>query len=592
MLKIFDLTENIKFCYKDFTRDILIINDFDNFVNLVNISNCYLNEKGMRIIPKDFLILNNDLEIGLRDKKLSRFSLLEFYHLKGIDITVNIFQTLPNMISFPFTYIKYSYFNFYFKDDIIGEDHCNMGRNNYLFNSLFPSVPYMFFLDCIYSQKTCALVFKDSSIKHLIFSYMLKSSFSKNYLKFIKSNISMRYDNSLNANIEMVTFNDFYRISLNLNILNNQVFKLIKYIFFSGSISNIEINMFDNFEFIEGIRFELYNLDEFVQEGLDWLDHLYNTENKVKVALVNYEKPFYTLYEYQNEDWCLFKKALNNVRIQLYSNHEMYDNKSKNFSCILAGFLKNQNTYELQSSEWYKKWYINDTLGFYKFLKNCQMIDCSFKEYTVNKHLTTFDYYNFIATIFYFELILEFILQPFISTFGILANLFVIFILKNKKNQKDFNDKMYFYIYYNSVFNCIILLLDLIRYINKCSFISNDFCPIFRETLFAQYIFILTNYMENYLAFCSNLTMLYFSIERFKNLLGDDSKKSSKFLKFMNKYFFYVSSFMGLILNAISLFEYKINKDYLIFNFPTQLDVSDFNDQLHCLLFFICWILI
>ena len=115
--KIFNFIEISKFCNKNMSEDVLMINGFDNFGNLANISNCYLNEKAIRIIPRDFLILNNDLEIDLREKNLNSLNLLEFYHLKGIDITVNIFRTIPHMIWYRFTYIKYSYFNFYFKDN-------------------------------------------------------------------------------------------------------------------------------------------------------------------------------------------------------------------------------------------------------------------------------------------------------------------------------------------------------------------------------------------------------------------------------------------------------------------------------------------
>ena len=183
-------------------------------------------------------------------------------------------------------------------------------------------------------------------------------------------------------------------------------------------------------------------------------------------------------------------------------------------------------------------------------------------------------------------MILEFTLSPIISIFGIVANFLIIYILKMKENQKDFKEKMYFYIYYNSLSNLVILVIDHIGYINKCSLNGIGFCPIIRETIAAQYIFIILNFLNDFLGFCSNFTLFMFSLERYSKSFNSIPTKLTKVIKFFNKHFFKIIFLFGSILNFCKLFEYKINEVYDKLNFPLQLDATDFIEKQHCTIFF------
>ena len=580
VLTDFSYTEMSQFC-NTFTNT-LNVKNFDNF-SYLNVSSCFLNESALRLIPKVNLILNNDLIVDLKEKKFRSLNGIEIFYLKGIDVSSSMFGYYPYK-PFPICFnIKNSKFMFYYKNKMISENDCDSGEIYDSFYSLFYYVPgTLTLMDCIYPETICILAFKNARIKYLTFNNLFSSSVKKNYLKFSKKS-GLNF--SLNSDVINVQFNEFYRINFDSSILNEQVFKLVKYIYLYGSINKIQIDLFYKFDFIEGVAFQLYNLKQFVHLGLNWTNYLRNNATKIEIGLYNYEKLLSSLYDYPNEDWCLFKDAIDNKRISLYS--EDY-NSYTNLSCVLIGFLKNRNLDELVKNEWYKTCCIDDPSILIKMLNNCSKIyKCSFDEVDKNISDQTFDYYELVQLVYNFDFFFEFIIEPVVIIFGILANCLVIYVLKSKNNRKDFLEKMYSYIFYNSVFNLMILLLDLIGYIYKCSLNGFGYCPRIRETIVVQYIFILINFMQNFFGFCSNMSMLLFSIERFTKVINNSSKRLDKFLKYFDKFYLSILFSLGFIINLCKLFEYKANSLYDSLNFPDQLEVEDFNSQLFCLMFFL-----
>ena len=529
------------------------------------------------------MVLNNDLAIDLRDSKFKRLLGFEIYHLKGIDVSSSIFR-ISKYTTNPLIYVKYSYFNFYSQNKLLSSKNCYSNETFNSFNSLFSKrVQFLSFSDCYYGEKTCILLFKNSLIVYLKFEYSFSSSIGKNYLKF-DQNSSFNF--SLKSNIETVHFNDFYRINLNTNILDDKVFELTKVIYFYGSIDNIQIDLFQRFHLINSVNFELYNLQEFFNKGFKWTDNLNAKDTRIEISLTNYHRTINRLYEYPNEDWCLVQHVVRYKRIKFFADYNMYGNNT-NLSCVLIGLMKNHNLDELSINQWYINVCKNDLKIFTKFFTNCLNIKCSFDQVTESNFSSTFDYYDLLKTIFYIEYISELIVEPIYSILGILANFLVIYILKAKSNKIDFKEKMYSYIYYNSLSNVLIIFLDLLGFMNKCLFNSIGFCPIIRETIVAQIIFISINFFKTFSYFFSNVTILFFSIERYMKLMNEGSKKLIKFFKFCDKYFFSLSFTLGLILNVCKLFEYKMNTYYDTLNFPIRVDVIDFKDELNCLIFFI-----
>ena len=319
-------------------KGLLVVKNFDQFADL-NISSCYSNESNIRIILNRDLILNKDLKIDLLDRKFIELNGIEFYHLKGIDIITSIFVTENKL---PLIYIKNSNFIFYNKNKKIGSNDCNSAEIFNSFDSLFLIYSSLLFTDGVYTQKVCTLIYKNAFIKKLIFEYFMMSSIRENHLKFSQTRMN---NFSLNSIIESVSFNEFYRINADYNILNDQVFKFVKEIYFEGILNKIQIDLFENFYYIEKVFFKLHNLKEFIHQGLIWLNNLHYSKNdRIKIALKNDKRQLQALYEYPNEDWCYLKKYINKKQLQFYADLNMYEDKTP--SCVLLGKLKIKSFYK------------------------------------------------------------------------------------------------------------------------------------------------------------------------------------------------------------------------------------------------------
>ena len=212
--------------------------------------------------------------------------------------------------------------------------------------------------------------------------------------------------------------------------------------------------------------------------------------------------------------------------------------KNNNLTCVMIGFYINWDLNELIQEPSYRHCCNNDYGILLNNFMTCEKIECLFEEIEKQNSFQSFDYYELLDILSKFEFIFEFIVQPLISIFGIFINVLVIYILKLKKNSKDFKERMYFYIIWNSVFNLSILFLNSYEYFYKCSLNGYGYCPIIRETSVVQYLFISINFLQEFFGFCSNFTMLFFSIERYIFVFNDISKKKLKVLKFFERKFF------------------------------------------------------
>ena len=557
-----------KLCYKYDNE--LIIKNFDKN-DYINISQCYLNESIVRIVSNQKSVINSNILMDLEENNIERLVQIEVIKFKGIDLSSKIFQS-PIDIDYPSISARQIQFDFYKQNEIISEKDCNSVIIFDSFEAVFKNLQQIFSLtDCVYKQNICAFVFKNSFIKYLKFDYFYKSSLKKNYLQFTTD---MVLNSTLNSQILSVEFNELFWIDLNLNLFNKQVFKKTLNLAILGSINNIQSDIFSYFNRIENIEFTLTNLEGFLHKGLNWTKFIKNYKRKVRLNFNNYPTIFSNLYEYPEEDWCLFQNSINNQNIMIYSELESYQlNKSRNLSCVLIGFLGNHGLHELFSLDWFKD-FCNSSLNYYiSLLEKCNKISC-YNRINVSSN-DLIDYYDFKKAFYDLESTFEFILDPVISVTGILSNLLIIHVMKKRQFKKDFKEKMYLYIWYNSIFNIAILLLDVIEYFNKCNQYSDLICPVFYETIFSQYIFIVFNFLKFFLQFCSNFTILFFSIERSANLINFDSKHSMRLMLFVENHFLKILFSFGLAFSIVKLFEYKINEMYIDSEFPSQLHVTD-----------------
>ena len=82
--------------------------------------------------------------------------------------------------------------------------------------------------------------------------------------------------------------------------------------------------------------------------------------------------------------------------------------------------------------------------------------------------------------------------QYLLALFGIATNLLVVIIILHKKNKETFKDlNHYSYLWLNSVFNLLILIITIISWISECFYPFQVFCPEIHKAVFNQFFKII-----------------------------------------------------------------------------------------------------
>ena len=164
------------------------------------------------------------------------------------------------------------------------------------------------------------------------------------------------------------------------------------------------------------------------------------------------------------------------------------------------------------------------------------------------------------------------ICQYIFALIGILTNLLVVIIVKHKDNKETFKDlKHYSYLYLNSVFNIIILVIWILSWINECFYPFEAFCPEIRKVQLIQYFkIIFKEVIVNLLKFLSNFTYVAFALNRIA-LIGKDHSKIVKFMSNVNvKVYIAVCFLISSSLSWIKYFKYQVNYFESNLNYPVS----------------------
>ena len=89
------------------------------------------------------------------------------------------------------------------------------------------------------------------------------------------------------------------------------MFIFFKKIVLFGSINSLQENLFLNFDFVQSFHLKLYNLKNFIHQGLKWLDYLKNKKRlQIVIRFQNYQIFFNDIYKFPNEEFCIFNKSI------------------------------------------------------------------------------------------------------------------------------------------------------------------------------------------------------------------------------------------------------------------------------------------
>ena len=160
--------------------------------------------------------------------------------------------------------------------------------------------------------------------------------------------------------------------------------------------------------------------------------------------------------------------------------------------------------------------------------------------------------------------------QYLVALFGIATNLLVVIIILHKKNKETFKDlNHYSYLWINSVFNLLILIITILSWISECFYPFEVFCPEIRKVKFNQFFkIIFKEVIVTLLKFMCNFTYVAFALNRIA-LIGKDPSKIVKFISELDiRVYTLVSFLISSSLSWIKYFKYQVNYFEPNLNYP------------------------
>ena len=174
--------------------------------------------------------------------------------------------------------------------------------------------------------------------------------------------------------------------------------------------------------------------------------------------------------------------------------------------------------------------------------------------------------------------------QYLVALFGIVTNLLVVIVILHKRNKETFKDlNHYSYLWLNSSFNLLILIITFLSWFNECFYPFEVFCPEMRKTIFNQYFkIIFKEVFVTLLKFMCNFTYVAFALNRIA-LIGKDHSKIVMFISNLDiRIYSVVCVLISCSLSWIKYFEYQVNYFEPHLNYPISNDwdimkMADYN---------------
>jgi hypothetical protein len=585
-----ELSEYI-FQEKDFDNENItwtIINYFEDFNDItIECNQTYNFTEYVTLWPRKPLILDKSFKLNklMDENQVKSINYFFIGNLKGIDLNSKPFIRPKNRFQQKTAaYLFFSKLDAYSNSLLIDSDKCDLETYNTTSNYL----QYFYGItiyDVYYPKKWCPYFFKNFDLAYIVFFDIKNSFLMKNRVNFHQlnsSNIYLKYLLSLQL---IMTFE-----VLDQNNLSPDLFKNVEILGLAGIIYGTQDDLFKDFQKLKIIDFAISNLKYFFHLGNKWMNYLNLNVSKInmgenskrnllvlKFIYLKQTVSFDLMYEYPNEDLCLFKDF----------PHERFvfpliiPGKQLECTCTLYWLQSNIHRYknELKVVSDYKMNYHdrNELNSFKIIFKFCDssfnsskcnfslmLKTCHVEEKTTesSKKLSFQNDFELFYLIKMLQFILLVILQPIFCFIGIIHNGLTILVITNKNKKKEFQHSMYRHIIINAVFNIIYCVIMILKLINTCIFYGPSvFCSSVYQEIWAQNLkIILIHFLGNAAKFCSNFSYLIFSASRL--LLIEKQKERNRVEKSRKKaIFFYIILLIliSFILSLFKLFQYKDN---------------------------------
>jgi hypothetical protein len=569
---------------KDFNNENMtwsLIDNFENFNDLIlDCNQTYNITKYVYMLPKQTQILDKTFEFNrIFDRnQLKQVKLLIIGNLKGIDLVTKPFvQSRFQQITT--AYIFLSKLDTYSNSVLIDSNKCD--PETYYSNTSTNFARYFYGItiyDVYYPQKWCPYFFQNFDVVNLALFDIKNSFLIKNRLNFYKlttppSNVNLKHLLSLQL---IMTFE-----RLDENNLAPIVFKNVQRLGLAGILTGIEAKLFGDFQKLKTIDFALGNLKEFFHQGTNkWMTYLNLNGSGLLILKFIYLKQtvsFDLIYEYPNEDLCLFKNFPHERFVfpmimpgrqlectctlyWLQSNIHRFKNQIK----IVKDYSMNYEEYSDQKVLNKAFLYCNSSFNLTEVcnFKLCLIEDVTDGKEEFSHRLSLHNDSDILYIIKFLEFILLVILQPLFCLMGIFHNGLTILVITNKNKKKEFQHSMYRHIIINAVFNIVYCVITSFKLLNTCIFYGPSvFCSSVYQEFWAQYLKVgLIHFLGNVAKMCSNFSYLIFSISRLRLVEKQNERDLSvKSKKILSLIYILVLILVSCFLSIFKCFQYRIN---------------------------------
>jgi len=571
-----------------------------NFYNLSQLEFTQCNEpiivKDWGLKPVQKLILDKTLNFkGLMFNLINEIICVHLDNFNGFDLLSDPFKEIQFIVyknKFDFWSIDSSNFHFYINNKLINEQEClnNTNWDNFITNSMIFSLKIT--SNSKYLKKTCTYVFKNTIIDNL-FLFDLRSSYvNSNILTFLKLNHT---NNDLNSNINQVLFS-LYRIKFDENLFNKDLFQNTTCLDLNGVLNGIQNDLFKYFKKLSLIRIRIQYVRQLFATNNKWIEYLnYDLETFDLISLRDYifellpysillvidqTFPNLTLYNYPNEDFCLYSKFPHNklvfpqlkpIEYSSCSCTELYLIQYSieiqfEFQYFTSKVLPTYEYWQYYMDNIYEKTFskcFENKMEFYNLITICdfkqRLNKCDLKIVLRNdENSSYFEMLDWQEVSKLSSLIFSVYLNSIFTLIAIILSILTLLIIKSNAVIKEKN-AMYNFLFINTILTMIHITMYAFRLIGIC--VENDFyCSPLNETKFnIYYKTIIILFIGETLKSSSNFSYLSFSLSRYIKVTSTKLSFLLKFDKLKKRYYFLISLIIAIFINLYHLFEYNFN---------------------------------
>lgn len=378
--------------------------------------------------------------------------------------------------------------------------------------------------------------FTNTSIRRFFLDFVLNDDLLADLTESSFSNTLIPYFHELEIY-------SMFNVALNDRLINKHAMRFTCVLSVLGILRSIDDDLFIPFKYMKKIDLFLDNLSEFYHSSydlkwirslnpnvyldLDRLDHLNDSDYLRKESLRVGVRDRNSYYKYPNEDICLFRH-LNHSRLAFLAPIQLDTTPFKNVlvdTCTQLHMTKHLHLMKNFSDD-YNNLMIHEHKNETAKCNLDEMLSLCFN-ITSNQVYRQPDQRDFFYTIHIIELIGPIITFPIVTVIGAITNLLIIFVIYNKRNESTLNEnrRLFTYLAVNSAFNAIECILSSFRLMSECLGTNSLYCSTIMNMESTQkFKIFVVEYFGEVMKTCSVITMLLFSLERYRLTKGKKNR--------------------------------------------------------------------